>query len=98
VLGPVVRVQERRGLTGTGPGKMVEGLEHLSAERAGTVQPGEGSGLTLTNVYKYLVEKEEDNGARLFSVVPSNGTRGKGHKWKHRRFSLNITKHFSLRG
>jgi len=31
-----------------------------------------------------------EEGARIFSVVPS----GNGHKMKHRRFSLNIRKHF----
>lgn len=36
----------------------------------------------LINMHKYLKGTSEDNGARLFPVVPSDRTRGKGHKFK----------------
>ena len=49
-------------------------------------------------MYKYLTGGNEDEGARLFSVMPSDKTRGNGHKLKHRRFPLNIRKHFCTVG
>ncbi|KAK4829864.1 hypothetical protein QYF61_007256 [Mycteria americana] len=65
------------------------------AARAGTVPPGEGKGQgDLINVYKYLEGGYREDEARLSSVVPSDRTRGNGHKLKHRRFTLNIRKHF----
>jgi len=48
----------------------------------------------LINAYKYLQGGCQEEGARLFSVVPSNRTRGNGHRMKQRKFHLNMRKNF----
>jgi len=52
----------------------------------------------LISVYKHLKGECKDSKARRFSTVPSDRTRGDGHKWKHTRFPLNIRRHgFTVR-
>jgi len=42
----------------------------------------------------YLKGGRQEDGARCFSMVPSDRTRGNGHKLKHRKFLLNTRKNF----
>jgi len=47
-------------------------------------------GGNLIYVYKYLKRRCKENRTRLLSVVPSDRTRGNGHKLKHSKCPPNI--------
>jgi len=75
---------------------MMRGLEHLSYE-----ERLRELGLFILKKrrlrrgpYKYLQGGCQEDGARLCSVVPSDRTRGKGHKLKQRKLQLKMRKNF----
>ncbi|KAJ7397790.1 hypothetical protein BTVI_132157 [Pitangus sulphuratus] len=74
--------------------KIIKGLKHLFYEKRLGLFSLENRWLrgNLIIVYKYAKMGCQEDGARLFSVVPSNRTRDNGQN--HRKFHWNVSKNF----
>lgn len=103
VLGSLIH--KRHGQTGESPTKGYQDEEGTGApllqgkaERVGTVYLGireVGGGEGHINVLNYVKGGcNKDDRTRVFSVVHSDRTRDSRHYLRHRRFPLNIKKHF----
>ena len=75
--------------------EVIRGLEHLPCEERLThlcwfsLEKRRLRG-DFINTYKYLKGGCQDDGTRLFSIVPNARPRGHGHKLEHGKFHLNM--------
>jgi len=81
---------------------MMRGLEHLSYEERlrelglFSLEKRRLRG-NIIKAYKYLQGECQDDGFRLFSMLPSDRTRSYGYKLKHKKFHTNMSNIFTLR-
>jgi len=74
--------------------EVIKGLEHLSfeAEFWDCAVWSKGGSRVLTNMYKDTMGGNEEEGSKLFSVVPSDRAGGSGYKLKAVNLDLNTRK------
>ena len=81
---------------------MTRDLEHLPYEERlrelGLFSLGKRRMMVgFINAYKYLKCRSQENGSRLFVVLPGDRKRDSGHKLKHRKFHTNMKNFLTLR-
>ncbi|KAK4832613.1 LOW QUALITY PROTEIN: hypothetical protein QYF61_024594 [Mycteria americana] len=91
VLGPVLGSQYKKDAEQVQcrATKIIKRLEHLSYKERLTAWRGLGGILSTSKGSK-------GDGVRLFSVIPTDRTRGNEQKFKKMKFNLNTRKHFLL--